>query len=433
MIGWLKVLPVRIGEALRVGLWLVPTLLVLGAIGAALGALTFDRRGGRDPIALLIGFGYTGGPEGARQMLSTIATSMMTVAGVSFSVTIVALSLASQQFGPRLLRNFMKDPGNQIVLGTFIATYVYCLVVLRAVRGGEDAPFTPHLAVTGAILLALLGVGVLIYFVHHVSWSIQADTVVARTGDDLDGHIDRIERNGTAGPPGAVEVPDEPPREARAPRSGYIGGIDERALVALAASGNLLVRLRHREGDFCVEGAVVADVWGAAAGPECLARIASAMQLLERRVASRNLEFSLGQLTELAVRSLSAGINDPFTAIACIDRLAGALSRLARLPLEPPLLHDDSGRVRVLRRAMTFDQLVQEAFGPIRRHGARHVSVALRMLDALAAVAEATPPSAHAALRQQGELVLQDVLLAPIAEQDERDVRARHARLMETT
>lgn len=431
--GSLKVLLIRLGEALRVGLWFVPTLMVATAIAAAFGALTLDRRGAPDPVVSLLGFAYSGGPEGARQMLSTIATSMMTVAGVSFSVTIVALSLASQQFGPRLLRNFLKDLGNQVVLGTFIATYVYCLLVLRAVRGGDDEPFTPHLAVTGAVALTLIGVAVLIYFVHHVSSSIHADSVVGRTAEDLDDHIERLQDKEGPADESAVVVPPDDAQKAHHARGGYIANIDYDALVELAARENLLIRLLYREGQFCVPGAVLAHVWGAAADSGAVRRVADHVTTGEKRMTARNLEFSVGQLAELAVRSLSTGINDPFTAIACIDRLAAALARLSRLPVGEPVRRDHAGSPRVIPHALTFVRVVEEAFEPIRRHGAGDAAVSMRLLDSLAAIAEGAPGCAYSALRRQAALVRETALAAGMTDEDEREIETRHERVLRLT
>ena len=429
--GWLRVRLKHLGEVLRVGLWFVPTIMVLGAIAGAFTTLTLDRHGFRDPIA---GAFYSGGPEGARQMLSTIAASMMTVAGVAFSVTIVALSLASQQFGPRLLRNFMSDRGNQIVLGTFIGTYAYCLLVLRAVHGGEDDSFTPHFAVTVAVALALVGVGVLIYFVHHVSASIQADNVVARTAGELDAHIDRLGRKSErSGETSAVAPPDEPPRFVRARQGGYISGIDEEALVDAARNEDLVIRLRLREGEFCVEGSILADVWGADETSGVAATIAGGVAMSETRVAAPDLELSLAQLSELAVRSLSPGINDPFTAIACINRLATAVARLSVIPLEPGTRRDSEGRVRLFLQPRHFERLVGQAFDQVRLYGARHPAVAGRLLEVLAAVAEAAPPETWPALRRQARLTLEGAVAERLSADDEREVRERYERFSTTT
>ncbi|HZD54868.1 MAG TPA: DUF2254 family protein, partial [Candidatus Aquicultoraceae bacterium] len=166
--------------------WFIPLVMTAAAAAAAVALVELDRRlpapgGGR------FGWIFGGGVEGARALLQVVAGSMITVAGVVFSITIVALSLTSQQYGPRLLGKFMRDTGNQVVLGTFVSTFAYCLLVLRTIQGGGDAAgFVPHAAVALALLLALAGVAVLIYFIHHTSSSIRADNLVSRVGRELE-------------------------------------------------------------------------------------------------------------------------------------------------------------------------------------------------------------------------------------------------------
>ncbi|HYG76399.1 MAG TPA: DUF2254 domain-containing protein, partial [Planctomycetota bacterium] len=169
--------------------WFVPTLMALLAFCLALGCLHLDAQW-RDEEVLESGWTWSGGATSAQQLLGTIAGSMITVAGVVFSVTIVALTLASSQFGPRLLTTFMRDLGNQIVLGTFIATFLYCLMVLRSIR--VDPPYVAHISVTVALVLAVLSIAVLIYFIHHVPTSIQAERIIASVGRDLDETIEQL-------------------------------------------------------------------------------------------------------------------------------------------------------------------------------------------------------------------------------------------------
>lgn len=178
-------------EYLRGTYWAVPSAMAVAAAGLSFGAIQLDEFTTTTVLDRL-SWVYTGGPEGARAVLSTIASSMITVAGVTFSITIVALTLASQQFGPRLLRNFLRDPGNQIVLGTFVSTFIYCLLVLRTVRGSDEEEFVPHLAVTLGVGLAMLSLGVLIYFIHHVATSIQAARIIANVAEDLEGAINQL-------------------------------------------------------------------------------------------------------------------------------------------------------------------------------------------------------------------------------------------------
>ena len=216
-------------ESIRATYWAVPSLMAVAAVGLSVAMIRVDEVLTPKFIGTL-SWVYTGGPEGARAVLSTIAGSMITVAGVTFSITIVALTLASQQFGPRLLRSFLRDLGNQIVLGTFVSTFIYCLLVLRTVRGNDDAQFVPHLAVTLGVLLAMLSLGVLIFFIHHVSMSIQASQIIANVAQDLEGAVVRLfpERLGHEPAPVAASTAlprmtsSESARAVSADASGYV-------------------------------------------------------------------------------------------------------------------------------------------------------------------------------------------------------------------
>jgi uncharacterized membrane protein len=181
----------KLWDSLRATFWLVPTLMAIMAIGLSFAMVALDEAVG-NRVLEKVGWVWAGGPEGARGLLSTVAGSMITVAGVVFSITIVALSLASSQYGPRLLRNFVRDKGNQIVLGSFIATFVYCLLVLRTVRGDDGAHFVPAIAITLGMVLTLASLGVLIYFIHHVSISIQAATIIGLVSHELNEVIERL-------------------------------------------------------------------------------------------------------------------------------------------------------------------------------------------------------------------------------------------------
>ena len=187
----MKTILLNLRETVRTSFWYIPSVMISLAIGLSFAIVALDRMIEPENLSAF-SFLYSGGPEGARSILSTIAGSMITVAGVTFSITIVALALTSSQFGPRLLRNFMRDTGTQFVLGTFIATFIYCLLVLMSVHSIDGAVFVPGIAVTFAIILAVINAGVLIYFIHHVSTMIQADRVAAEVYDELSEHIEKF-------------------------------------------------------------------------------------------------------------------------------------------------------------------------------------------------------------------------------------------------
>ncbi len=387
------------------------------AVALAVGAVELDK-GNAEGWLQRLDWIYSGGAEGASLLLGTVAGSMIAIAGTVFSMTLVALSLASSQLGPRLLRNFMRDTANQVVLGTFVATFVYCLLVLRTVRRADEVAFVPHLSVSIGLLLAMVSIGVLIYFIHHVSVSIQANEVVARVGRELGDGIDRL-FPGHLGKPGSEvsrapnesDLPAAFEREARpvgALEDGYLQLIDADALMDLASQEDLLLRLELRPGHYLVKGRAMVMVWPGDRVTETLVDKMNAMFVLgNQRTGAQDIEFSFQQLVEIAVRALSPGINDPFTAIACVDRLGSALCRLARRDMPSALRFDRHGRLRLVAPGSSFAGIVDTAFNQIRQCARSNPAVAIRMLDAIAQIAGQvqSAPDAASLRRQAGMIV----------------------------
>lgn len=324
-------------------------------------------------------------------------------------LTMVALSLASSQLGPRLLRNFMRDIANQVVLGTFVATFLYCLLVLRTIRRADEVAFVPHLSVS---------IGLLIYFIHHVSVSIQADEVVARVGRELEAGIDILfpgqlgqPGSGVLSAPGDAALPAAFEREARpvaALEDGYLQLIDADALMALACREDLLLRLERRPGHYLVRGQTMVMVWPGERVTEALVeRLNDAFVLGNQRTATQDVEFSFQQLVEIAVRALFPGINDPFTAIACVDRLGSALSSLARRVLPSALRFDAHGRLRLVAPGYTFAGIVDAAFNQIRQSVPSNPAMAIRLLDAITQIAGQAQHAQHAdCLQRQADMII---------------------------
>jgi uncharacterized membrane protein len=404
-----------IGDHLRGSYWFVPALMTAGAALLSVLTLWFDdwhANGGTagwvEPVL------YTGGPEGAREVLSTIAGSMITVAGVVFSITIVALTLASNQFGPRLLSSFMSDRGNQVTLGTFLAGFVYCLLVLRKTRSG-DVEHVPHLSVAVALLLAVAGISVLIYYIHHVAARIQAPNLIAsiagelgRSGDRLFPHVPALD-NGDAVREGELPADfEERGRPAPAPSSGFVTVVDLDRLLEVARDRDLVVRLDVRPGEFVVCGTGLATVWSP--GPVAdadLDRVASCVVTGGRRTALQDYLFPVSQLCEIATRSLSPGINDPSTATSCVQWLGAVIAELADEPLPPSYLVDGEGALRVaVASPVTFANLLDEAFVPVRQCADFHASVYVTLLDALRDIARSTTyPDRLVVVRRHAEAV----------------------------
>ncbi|MCK7593101.1 DUF2254 domain-containing protein [Pseudomarimonas salicorniae] len=407
----MKTLLMTYWSRFRSSFWFVPSIMACVAIGLAFSAVELDRTVDGGGLQFP-GWAYSGGAEGASLLLGTVAGSMIAIAGTVFSMTLVALSLASSQLGPRLLRNFMRNTVNQVVLGTFVATFMYCLLVLRTIRRGSELGFVPHFSVSLGVLLAIVSVGVLIYFIHHISVSIQADQVVARVGKELNEGIERLFPGGagTAGPP-HPSVPLEECLPAsfaseawplRALKDGYLQMIDDEALMELACKEELLLRLESRPGHYLTQGRAMAMVWPRdRVIPRLQEKINAAFVLGDQRTANQDIAFSFNQLVEMAVRALSPGINDHFTAIACVDRLESALCRLARCDMPLALRFDTHGNLRLVAPQTSFHGIVDLAFNQIRQSARSTPAVAVRLLDAIAQIASRVQREPDAACLQR--------------------------------
>jgi len=402
--------------------WFVPAVVVIVAVGLAIGLIAVDvavdlHGGERWPLV------FGAGADGARGLLAAVASSMITVAGVVFSITIVALSLASSQYTSRVLRNFMRDRLNQTVLGVFVGIFAYCLVVLRTIRGGDEGAFVPSLAVMGGLILAFVGIGFLIVFIHHISVSIQASSIIAAAASETIAAVDRLfpEELGE----GADEVPDGhtaiflekrawTPVPAR--KTGFIVSMDGDALLALARERGIIVRMERGIGEFVVEGAALVSVSGGL-DDEATDELNAVYVIGRDRTVYQDAGFGIRQIVDIALKALSPGINDSTTAVTCVDHLGAILGRLAARQIPAP--HRlDRGELRVIARGPTFESLLAVAFDQIRQNAEGNVAVLAHLLEVLGIVAGRTA-NAHRwqALAHHAERV---------AETAERSVRSAH-------
>ncbi|CAN5795821.1 DUF2254 domain-containing protein [soil metagenome] len=438
----MKVRFLRLLDTIRTSYWFIPTLMAVASVFLSWGLLRVDRS---DPEWIEeTGWLYSGGPEGARAVLSTIASSMITVAGVVFSITIVALSLASQQFGPRLLYSFMRDRGNQFVLGTFISTYLFCLLTLRTIYGDvEDVDlFVPHLATTAGVALAALSLGVLIYFIHHVSIAIQAPRVIASVTGELHHGISKLHSHFAGRDPDPDELRElqsdlrglqlQNSTDIPSEREGYIQTINQGRLMACACKNDLLILLPLRPGLYLHKGMTVAR-----AAPEVRVtpaireEIADAVSVGAQRTAVQDIEFSIDQLAEVAVRALSTGINDPFTASECVDHLGSGLLHVMRERLPSGYRLDDDGRPRItLERPLRFSGVADASFHQIRQNFGQSVSVAIRMLDTIASLIEQAEVAEDVeVLRHHAIMIHRQGISSFPEEWDRADVEGRFDRI----
>ncbi|MGK7865425.1 DUF2254 domain-containing protein [Falsiroseomonas sp. E2-1-a4] len=369
---------------------------------------------------------YVGGAAGARDVLGVLAGATIGVAGTTFSITVAALTLASSQMGPRLLRNFTRDPGNQYALGALVATFAYSLVALRSVHEADEGAFVPQLAVSVGLLMGFACIGVLIWFLHHVAASISVDRVVALVQQDLTEALDRACRDTPAEP---APTPSGLRYEASltAPGSGYLRVLDDAALADWAAEQDAVLHLETRPGDFVFPGSTVGSVTPAGLREAAQEQIAEAMILGQMRSVEQDLEHAVRQLVEIALRALSPGINDPFTAIAVLDQLGAALAGLAGRRLPSGRIWRD-GQLRVARPATNYEGLADAMFHMLRQAGATQPAVMIRLLEVLAATAAVDQDlQRRAALARHADLA-RDAALRGTADSSARNaIMERHA------
>jgi len=357
---------------------------------------------------------FQGDAQGARTVLSVISGSLITVAGLTFSITIVVLQLASSQFSPRILRTFFADRTTQVTIGTFVGIFVYALLVLRAVGSVGDAGFVPRLSVTAGALLAIVAVILLIVFLNHVARLIQVSHVAAELTHKTLGRLDVLypERFGTAIPdadgPAALERwRTEPPGRLFAERPGFVQRVASEDLIrVLRGSGAERVVVLSRPGDLVALDTVLAEVWPAAAGERCTSAVREAIVLGPERDLHEDVAFGLRQLADIALRAISPGINDPATAVTCIGYLRSILTRLAERELPASVRRVDGLTVVVARRSLKedLDVLLQ-----ISRYVDGDAWVAGELLQAAGACVRAAR-DAGAAERTQTALALVETI-----------------------
>jgi len=402
----------RIGSNLRASFWFLPSLIVALGIALAVAVIEADYSVSKQWLARWPHvFGATA--AGARGILSTIAGSMMAVVGVTFSMTLVTLALASSQYTSRILRNFMRDRVTQIVLGIFAGIFTYCLIVLRTIRGGDAGGFVPSLAVTLGVVLAIGGIAALIYFIHHIATSIQASSIIASVADETMAVVDRL----FPGAPGQVPVGDDEdqalfplPEHSWQPvpvsGNGYIQSVDGAALLRLAREYKTIVRMECGIGMFVVDDTALVSV-ALEYPPEknIIAAVQAAYSIDRHRTLPQDAAFGIRQIVDMALRALSPSVNDTTTAVMCVDYLTAILARLASRNIPSSHRYED-GELRMITIGSTFAGLVAESFDQIRGSAQGNVAVMLRMLGALQTIISLTAsPGRRRVLREEVERI----------------------------
>jgi uncharacterized membrane protein len=406
-----------LSEYIRASLWVLPTLSVVAALAAG-AVLSAVNLGVHSPLA------FQGTPDDARNLLIGISGTMVTVIALLLGLTVVALQLSSTQFSPRLLRNFLRDRPNQIVLSAFVATFAYSAAGLYTVgvSGGNRTGSFPRLAVSGSLVLLFLSLGLLVFFADHLVHSIQVDTIMSKVQRNTVTVIEHGLLTGGEDPP---EVPDGA-TTVTSGRSGYVQAVRCSDLLARAAQYGVCVRLRPRIGEHVVAGTTLAWIWpisvspgsaGAAGSPGSdgpdLRRFTPVLEKWVRigfeRTVEQDAAFGIRQLVDTACKALSPAVNDPYTAVQAIDHLAVIFCALAQRPLGDHVARQPSGAA-VIVPGRRFPEYLAVMCGLIRRYGASEPTVASALLRLLAACADVADgdPEICTAIEEQASIIVAD-------------------------
>jgi uncharacterized membrane protein len=416
----------QLWSTLRSSFWFMPSLIVLVSIVFAVVLIETDSAGSDRWLAQWPRL-FGAGAQGARDMMSTIAGSMMTVVGVTFSMILVVLALASSQYTSRILRNFMRSRVTQIVLGIFAGIFTYSLIVLRTIRGGDEGAFVPNLAVFFGFVLALGGVGALMFFIHHIASSIQASSIIASVAQETIATIDRLFPEKLGQGPG--EDDDDQKlyplavrnwRGVPAKENGYIQSVNNAGLLHLARDRKTILRMEHGIGDFVVRNTTLASLsLEETPDEETISALQATFSISRHRTVEQDTAFGIRQIVDVALKALSPGINDTTTAVMCVDYLTAILARLAPRQI-PSLYRYEEGELRVIAKGPSFESLLAESFDQIRSNAKGDVAIMLRMLGAIQTLTSLTArPQRRLALREQVQW---------IAELAERTLESTHDR-----
>ncbi|MGZ8095563.1 MAG: DUF2254 domain-containing protein, partial [Methylosarcina sp.] len=416
----MKLQLIKIQDNLADSFWFLPALISLLAIAAALGSVAIDQAIGNEWLQDM-GWVWSGGAEGARAVLSIISGTIMTVVSIVFSLTLTTLAQTSSHFGPRVLRSFTSDRGVQVTLGTFIATFIYSLLVLRTVRTQqsiEASSFVPYFSVNVGILLALASLAVLIYFIHHVSQRIQAENLIAEVGMDFQNLLPNLFPEHFGQPQGngknALKQPEESQWQTAhlvvSPDTGYLQGIEEEQLMRLAKRYDLVMKLEKRPGDFVTSHSpLLRIVPSSRISYQIDHRLRACFSIGRHRTPHQDVLYVVQQLVEIAVHALSPGINEPFTALTCIDWLGASLRSMAERELPTSLRQDEEGRLRLIACRRNFEEMVHAAFDQIRLYGASNPDVMMSLLRVIADIAPVLRSETdRLSLRRHAQLIGED-------------------------
>jgi len=422
MISFLKNKILGFWLRLNSNYWFIPSAMTCGAVFLFVICLKIDLIFDTEWLTK-ISWLYSNDPDGARAVLSTIAGSMITVAGVTFSMTLLSFSHASSQIGPRLLSGFMDDRGNQITLGILISTFIYCLLVLGCVHGSSDTQniFIPQISMIVSFAMAIFSISALIYFIHHVPKTISMTLVVRKVGDEFLEQINSIypEEIGLS----EQKIEDETNKTKKdeglkkhsftknvfSKTKGYIQYIDSEGVLDFTTQKDVLIELLKRPGDFVCQNMPIAIVYSdEAIKDDQIEEAANSLVVGNQRSKKQDIIFSGQLLVEVAVRALSPGINDPYTAVECLNQLQAGISNLLQRNQPDNKRYDEKGFLRIVSKPVDFNEHINLLFNQLRPHACKDLMVTRAFFDALLFLIEVSKTDSHKEnLRDQARVLFE--------------------------
>ncbi len=421
-------------EMISANFWMIPVFFLLSATALAFFNFYLDKTLLAHHIDFPDLFLYFNNSQSIRALLSVSAGSVLGVAGVSFSITIASLTLASQQFGPRLLNNFMLDRFNQTILGIFIGTFWYCILMLQFTSSMDLEKTTPFISMIGVLILVVINLLALVFFIHHIAVSIQADSVIAEVSTTLKSQIESLF-------PEPYEQTDDLP-EVTVPeninnqfeqdgqiicsdKSGYLQAIDIAGLIKFITEEDIALNIQIKPGDFIIEGNAMGQYLAKQEAVETVnEKVHNYFIIGSKSTAEQDPEYAIRQLVEVAVRALSPGINDPFTAISCINRLGDNIAFIInrKFPVEDHF--DDTGKLRLRIKPVTFNGIVETSFNQIRQHGRSDIAVIIHLLQTLLRLSKLIVSSNQAkALKTQADALYSSCDRSLNTDKDQHDLK----------
>jgi uncharacterized membrane protein len=423
---------------LKSSFWFIPVLIITISVPAAMGFVYLDGTINLSQDGLKRFF-FVSSADSARSILTTISGAMIGVAGTVFSVTLVALTLASSQFGPRLIKNFMYVRLNQVVLGSYVSTYLYCLIVLNSIKDMDGFTFIPSISIFLAIIIAVVNIILLIVFIHQIAMSIQANKVISDIHEFVSSQVKTLFPDELGVESDAknsiqadtIKSQSETITYIKSTKSGYLQYIDSESLLDIMMAENSLLELNVKPGDYIVENIEIGKIYHSRKTDENkLANVSSHFIIGKSRTSQQDFEFSIHQMVEIASRALSTGVNDPYTAIACIDNLTAIMSDLAQINFPSKYRFDKENELRVIAVTLSFEGILDAAFNQIRQFSTGSSAVIIRLMEALLTISQFTDTEENKkAVIKHAKMVLNVGKESIIEENDYEDLLERSKKL----